>query len=91
MTVGDLGWPQMTFGGVGNAIFYSNCPQVSYTIYTMESGTNVSCLADMIHSYRFPWNGNLGGGVPFPERKSVPGTHRNRTPQVQTTYREQSR
>ena len=29
MTVGDLGWPQMTFGGVGNAIFtriVHNCP-----------------------------------------------------------------
>ena len=29
MTVGDLGWPQMTFGGVGNANFsriVHNCP-----------------------------------------------------------------
>ena len=29
MTVGDLGWPQMTFRGVGNAIFIRivhNCP-----------------------------------------------------------------
>ena len=25
--------PQMTFGGVGNAIFYSKCPQLSYTIW----------------------------------------------------------
>ena len=33
MTVGDLGWPQMSFGGVGNAIFYSKCPQLSYTIW----------------------------------------------------------
>ena len=33
ITVGDLGWPQMTFGGVGNAIFYSNYPQLSYTIW----------------------------------------------------------
>ena len=33
MTVGDLGWPQMAFGGVGNAIFFSNCPQLSYTIW----------------------------------------------------------
>ena len=33
MTVGDLGWPQMTFRGVGNANFYSNYPQLSYTIW----------------------------------------------------------
>ena len=33
MTVGDLGWPQMTFRGVGNANFYANCPQLSYTIW----------------------------------------------------------
>ena len=33
MTVGDLGWPQMTFGGAGKAIFYSKCPQLSYTIW----------------------------------------------------------
>ena len=33
MTVGDLGWPQMTFRGVGNANFYWNCPQLSYTIW----------------------------------------------------------
>ena len=37
MTVGDLGWPQMTFRGVGNANFYSNCPQLSYTIYDYDS------------------------------------------------------
>ena len=29
----DLGWPQMAFGGVGNAIFFSKCPQLSYTIW----------------------------------------------------------
>ena len=33
MTVGDLGWPQMTLRGVGNANFNSNCPQLSYTIW----------------------------------------------------------
>ena len=33
MTVGDLGWPQMTFRGVGNANFYANCPQLSYNIW----------------------------------------------------------
>ena len=33
MTVGDLGWPQMTFVGAGNAVFFSNCPQLSYTIW----------------------------------------------------------
>ena len=29
----DGWWPRVTFGGVGNAIFYSNCPQLSYTIW----------------------------------------------------------
>ena len=33
MTVSDRGWPQMTFRGVGNENFYSNCPQLSYTIW----------------------------------------------------------
>ena len=32
LTVGDLGRPQMTFRGVGNANVFSNCPQLSYTI-----------------------------------------------------------
>ena len=33
MTVGDLGWPQMTFRVVGNANLYPNCPQLSYTLW----------------------------------------------------------
>ena len=33
VTVDDLGWPQMTFRGAGNANFYWNCPQLAYTIW----------------------------------------------------------
>ena len=42
MTVGDLGWPQMTFRGVGNANFYSNCPQLSYTKDSTQIGLRQS-------------------------------------------------
>ena len=40
VTVGYLGWPQMTFRGVGNANSYWNCPQLSYTD---------SCILTVIH------------------------------------------